>query len=183
MINLSESDVLLVHASLVPVVDDLASQLPSLKRIFVAGGEVPSSVAGISAAPWESLLSDDDRDPDVAISAMDIASIMFTSGTTGVSKGCMLSHRYGTYMGTRVGVVLMLPSGDCIYTPYPLYHMTAAYAEVLPAMIAGCRLVVRQRFSASRFWDEVRDVGATIFTLMGSVPRILENAPTSPTDI
>lgn len=183
MINLTESELLVVHETLVPAIEDLQGELPFLKHVLVAGGEPPRTVAGLPAASWDSILSDDERDPDAEIETLDIASIMFTSGTTGVSKGCMLPHRYGIYMAVTTIEALGITSADCIYTGFPIYHMGTAYSEVLVAIIAGCRVAIRRRFSASRFWDEVRDFGATRFLVQGSVARILENAPPSASDI
>ena len=166
-----------------PAIEDLHGELPFLKHVLVAGGEPPRTVAGVPAASWDSILSDDERDPNVEIETLDIASIMFTSGTTGVSKGCMLPHRYGIYMAVTTIEALGISSEDCIYTGFPIYHMGTAYSEVLVAIIAGCRVAIRRRFSASRFWDEVREFGATRFLVQGSVARILENAPPSASDI
>ena len=69
----------------------------------------------------------------------------------------MLSHRYGIFMAASTIEGLRIGAEDCAYTVYPIYHMGAAFSEVLVAIIAGCRVAVRRRFSASRFWDEVRE--------------------------
>jgi crotonobetaine/carnitine-CoA ligase len=183
MINLTESRLLVLHESLVEAVDELRGELPFLERVYVTGADAPRSVAGVEARSWDALLSDDDSDPDVDIHTLDVASICFTSGTTGVSKGCMLSHRYGIFMAASTIEALRIGPDDCTYTVYPIYHMGAAFSEVLVAIIAGCRVAVRRRFSASRFWDEVRETGATRFLMMGSIARILENAPPSPSDL
>jgi carnitine-CoA ligase len=183
MLNLTESELLLIHATLVPAVDALEGELPFLKRVLVTGAELPATVAGVPAVPWGSGLSDDDDDLDVAIDTLETASILFTSGTTGVSKGCVLSHRYGIYMAATTNEALRMTAADCTYTAYPIYHMGAAYSEVLATIIAGSRIAIRRRFSASRFWDEVRHYGATRFLVQGSVARILEKAPPSANDI
>ena len=183
MINLTESELLVVHETLVPAVDDLEGELPFLRHVLVSGADPPRAVAGVPAASWDSVLGDDESDPDVAIGTLDIASIMFTSGTTGVSKGCTLSHRYGIYMAATTIEALRITSEDCTYTGYPIHHMGTAYSEVLAAIIAGCRVAIRRRFSASSFWDDVREFGATRFLVQGSVARILENAPPSASDI
>lgn len=183
MINLTESELLVVDETLVPALDDLEGQLPFVKQVLVSGPAPPRTVAGVRAAPWDSILSDDDSDPDVAIGTLEIASIMFTSGTTGVSKGCMLSHRYGIFMAVATIEALRMTSEDCTYTGYPIHHMGAAYSEVLASIIAGSRVAIRRRFSASRFWDDVREYGATRFLVQGSVARILETAPPSENDI
>jgi crotonobetaine/carnitine-CoA ligase len=183
MINLTESELLVIDETLVPAVDDLKGELAFLRHVLVSGEDPPRTVAGVPAAPWDSVLSEDESDPEVAIRALDTASIMFTSGTTGVSKGCMLSHRYGIYMAVTTVEALRITSEDCTYTGYPIYHMGAAYSEVLASIVAGSRVAIRRRFSASRFWADVREYGATRFLLQGSVARILETAPPSDSDI
>lgn len=130
MINMTESELLVVHETLVPAVDDLEGELPFLRHVLVPGADPPRAVAGVPAASWDSVLGDDESDPDVAISTLDVASIMFTSGTTGVSKGCVLSHRYGIYIAVTTIEALRITSEDCTYTGYPIYHMGTAYSEV-----------------------------------------------------
>lgn len=103
----------------------------------------------------------------------DTATIMFTSGTTGVSKGCLLSHRYAVRTAENMIEPFRLTEDDCVYSPYPLSHIGPAFYDVLPAMMTGGRVVLRQRFSVSSFWPEVKEYGVTWFLMLGSVQQLL----------
>jgi len=107
------------------------------------------------------------------------ASIMFTSGTTGVSKGCLLSHRYAIRTAENLIAPFRITSEDTIYSPYPLSHIGPAYYDILPTMITGGRVILRDGFSLSHFWPEVKKFGATWFLMLGSVQQLLWAAPTS----
>src|SRR5262249_50192365 len=112
----------------------------------------------------------------------DLAVVLFSSGSTGVSKGCLLSHRHAVRAAEASVAMYGLTADDVYYTPYPLHHVTAAHYEVLPCLLTGARAVVAPRFSASRFWSEIKASEATIFSMMGSVNQILWSAPESSQD-
>ena len=110
----------------------------------------------------------------------DLATILFTSGTTGVSKGCMLSHRYAVRTAENMIQPFRLTENDCVYSPYPLSHIGAAYYDILPTMMTGGRIVLRERFSVSNFWPEVKRYGVTWFMMLGSVQQLLWTHPPCP---
>jgi len=56
---------------------------------------------------------------------------------------------------------------DTLYTAFPLFHVNAKFTSVMAAVRSGARLVIDQRFSASRFWDRMREEGVTGFNAMG----------------
>ncbi|MBF2761584.1 MAG: AMP-binding protein [Ectothiorhodospiraceae bacterium AqS1] len=110
----------------------------------------------------------------------DTATILFTSGTTGVSKGCLLSHRYAVRTAENIIEPFRVTGEDCVYSPYPLSHIGPAYYDILPTMMTGGRVVLRQRFSASNFWPEVKRYGVTWFMMLGSVQQLLWANPPCP---
>ena len=109
----------------------------------------------------------------------DTATILFTSGTTGVSKGCLLSHRYAVRTAENMIDPFRITSEDCVYSPYPLSHIGAAYYDILPTMMMGGRVILRRGFSLSNFWREVNDYGVTWFMMLGSVQQLLWANPAS----
>jgi carnitine-CoA ligase len=110
------------------------------------------------------------------------AAMLFTSGSTGVPKACVLSHHYLLRQAQLHVTYLDLRPTDVLYTPFPLFHIDAATLTVGAALVAGATCAVAQRFSASRFWDEIRTHGATVFNFMGATANILWKQPEHPAD-
>ena len=111
----------------------------------------------------------------------DTATIMYTSGTTGPSKGVMLPQRYYVAKAAHAELVLGVRSEDILYCVQPLFHIDAR-SYVAAAAYHRCRLALGTRFSATRFWDEVREHGATIFGTIGTMLWMLYKQPPKPND-
>ena len=105
--------------------------------------------------------------------ALDPATMLFTSGSTGLPKACVLSHRYLVRAGEIHAHYLGLRQDDVLFTPFPLFHIDAATLTVSAALAAGATAALTARFSASKFWNEVRSCGATVFNFMGATANIL----------
>ena len=116
------------------------------------------------------------------ISPEDPFQIMYTSGTTGRSKGVVRWHEYVMLRALRAIRVFGYNSDDVLYTPLPLYHGNAQNLSTLPAMFANTKLALGKRFSASHFWDEVRMHGATTFNYIGAMVSILYKQPLTDRD-
>ncbi|MGE0220190.1 AMP-binding protein [Mycolicibacterium sp.] len=110
------------------------------------------------------------------------AAMLFTSGSTGVPKACVLSHHYLLRQAQLHVRYLRLRSTDVLYTPFPLFHIDAATLTVGAALAAGATAALSRRFSVSRFWDEIRGYRATVFNFMGATANILWKQPPSPAD-
>ena len=113
---------------------------------------------------------------------MDPATLLFTSGTTGVSKACVLSRRYLAAQGAAHARNFELTSDDVLYCPFPLFHIDAATLTVVAALSVGGTAALSPRFSASRFWEEVRAFDASVFNFMGATLTILWKQPPSDRD-
>ncbi|HCL85148.1 MAG TPA: long-chain fatty acid--CoA ligase [Comamonadaceae bacterium] len=114
------------------------------------------------------------------------ASILYTSGTTGRPKGCVLSHRYelaaGAYYATRGGLVDFRPEGERIYNPLPLFHVNASILSFQAALLTGSCQIQTDRFQPTRWWQEVRETRATIVHYLGVIVQMLCVQPPSPAD-
>jgi crotonobetaine/carnitine-CoA ligase len=107
---------------------------------------------------------------------------MTTSGTTGRVKGALLPVAAGPGQAARVQRAMRYDTTDVLYNFFPWNHINARHAAFLPAVISGARLVIDQRFSASRFVDVVRAEKITAFNFMGAVCAILLRQPPSQHD-
>ncbi|MDI2099023.1 ATP-dependent acyl-CoA ligase [Ruicaihuangia caeni] len=100
------------------------------------------------------------------------AAILYTSGTTGVSKGVMCPHAQFYWWGRNVSTQLEITERDVLYTVLPLFHTNALNA-FFQALFSGALYVLGERFSASRFWDQLQSTGATFTYLLGAMVSIL----------
>jgi crotonobetaine/carnitine-CoA ligase len=103
----------------------------------------------------------------------DLATFIYTGGTTGPSKGCMLSHTYHERLSRQIGVCWRRTADDVVWTPLPLFHFNAIVTAVLGPLIYGGRSAIERRFSVSRFWPEMNRTGATITSTLGTMAYLL----------
>ena len=112
--------------------------------------------------------------------------LLYTSGTTGRPKGCILSNRYflmaGQWYARLKGVVNLQPCQERMLTPLPLVHMNAMAFSYTAMLITGGCLILVDRFHPSTWWDSVRESQATVIHYLGVMPAMLMKAPASPRD-
>ena len=104
-------------------------------------------------------------------------ALLYTSGTTGKPKGCMLSNRYFTMIGdwytSLDGLCALGKDGDCLITPLPMHHMNAMACSTMVMLQTGGCIVPLDRFHPRSWWREVKESGATIVHYLGVMPAIL----------
>ncbi len=115
--------------------------------------------------------------------ATDLHSILYTSGTTGPPKGVMLSHAAYLHSAALFADVMIGATADDVFgTSLPLFHINAQAHTVLPAIYLGTTIALIEQFSASRYWRQLADLGATICNLLAAMIPILMKQPPSPDD-
>ena len=107
----------------------------------------------------------------------DTVTIVYTSGTTGPSKGVMCPHAQFYWWADSTAALLDgIQTDDVLYTCLPLFHSNALNA-CMQALVHGAQIVVGPRFSASRFWERVVAADATVTYLLGAMVSILAKTP------
>jgi acyl-coenzyme A synthetase/AMP-(fatty) acid ligase/enoyl-CoA hydratase/carnithine racemase len=126
-----------------------------------------------------------DREPlikAVKVQSSAISAYLYTSGTTGRSKPCILSHQYFINQASVLIKSFAIASEDVLYCPFPLFHADATALTTIPALLTGATAALSVRFSASKFWDEIRSSKATIYDFMGATLALIYKQPPSPRD-
>jgi crotonobetaine/carnitine-CoA ligase len=149
-----------------------------LERVWRIGSDARTPWRGLPAEPFP---GPGDPAPAEPVNPGDTVAILYTSGTTGPSKGVVCPHAQFTWWGEVVGDMLGLTEADTLYTCLPLFHTNALTAFV-QALLRGGRFVVGPRFSASRFWERIVEADATVTYLLGAMVSILSAREPSPLD-
>lgn len=111
-------------------------------------------------------------------------AVLYTSGTTGQPKGCLLSNDYflraGTRYITRGGYIRVVPGAARVLTPLPLFHMNAMGGSTMGMLMSGGCVIQLDRFHPRTWWNDVARTRATGIHYLGVMPAILLGLPTSP---
>ncbi len=121
-----------------------------------------------------------------AVTGATPSSILYTSGTTGRPKGCILSHNYelasGHWYATRGKMATMRVGEERLYNALPLYHVNSAVVSFFAMMVTGGCQIQADRFQPQRWWSEVTQTRATIIHYLGVIVPMLLNQPPSTAD-
>ncbi len=158
---------------------DVAGDLPDLDHVLIVddegedGGDERRDLGRIAVHKWADLIGIEEREPDATIRPSDLATFIYTGGTTGPSKGCMLTHNYHEALARQIGICWRRTAEDVVWTPLPLYHFNALTTVVAGALVYGGRGAIYRKFSVSNFWPEMNRVGATITSTLGTMAYLL----------
>lgn len=141
--------------------ESVSPHVPEGVKVLVRDGDTDARVA--AAEPI--------ADP-VHPAISDLAFILYTSGTTGPSKGVMLPHGYLLNTAATWTAAMGTKKGDGMYFPAPFFHVDAHVVNTM-CLMTGATLGIAKRFSVSRFWEESYAVGATLFLAVGSMASAL----------
>ena len=181
-INFSDATVLIATPEFAERVLEIADELEKLESIILVGQQelVAQDRFKIRHFSESEQASDADRISEAAFS--DTAFIMFTSGTTGPSKGVMFPQARAFMWDEGIIEACQVSERDTYFVCTPLSHATGLLSGVWTMLALGGSVGLTPRFSASQFWDQVRATGSTYTTLLGAMVSFLEGIDPRPDD-
>jgi fatty-acyl-CoA synthase len=181
-LNISGANVCIVDDETSPVFEAARAMLDKPTQQWVLGkaeGERRDLVQALKSCSQ----LPPDRATREGMTAKDLALLIFTSGTTGMPKAARITHmRAQLYLRGFAGATNARQT-DRIYICLPLYHATGGLCAMGAALLNGGSVVLARKFSASHFWPDVIESGATMFVYIGELCRYLVNCPESDDDV
>ncbi len=165
--------------SLARTLEDMAPCFVRVEEEFVGTVRAAAAVVGgvavwpVAGEPEAGFVGEGTVSYDVEPDRGDLAVILLTSGTTGPPKGVMWPHEMALGVAEHTTWVMGYRPADTIYTCLPLFHINGLFCALYAGLLVGAEVVIAERFSASRYWTEIVESGATVTNTMGSIPAVL----------
>jgi crotonobetaine/carnitine-CoA ligase len=175
MIRQSDCVAIVIEAEFLPVLAPVIADLPLLRTVILLG-EIKAPSMGRDIISYERLIGNAGDYTPADVKPSDPCAIMFTSGTTGPSKGAVVPQNYELAQAEILCAMAQYSEADRLYNALPLFHGNAQTLSTMPALMSGASMVLARRFSASQFWDDVRRYGCTEFNYIGGILAILLKA-------
>lgn len=176
-----EARIVIAEAGYVSRLASLADQLPALQGIIVRGN-VSGETAGDAhvVTDLDSARAADPVEP-LELQPWDLIGILYTSGTTGLSKGVRVTHAHA-YTYCDPAWWGFASADDRYLVTMPMFHIGGQWMSVYNTIIAGATAIIPDRFSVSSFWDTVREHDITHTMMVGAMANFLFRQPPSPHD-
>lgn len=171
----SEPRLLVAQAEFVPELLAQATAL-DLVELIVEGGDL--TVPGFAGPVVDIEAAVAGGDPDYrgpTLNPRDPSHLIYTAGTTGPSKACVVSHSYICNMAWDLVDNVERRPAEALWTALPMFHL-AAVAHLTATVLIRSSMSVASRFSVRRFWEDIERSGATIAALMGSMLPMIAQA-------
>lgn len=183
ILNQAKCQALVISSEWVERINEIVSELKYLKHVIVVGDAEQKKTSQLQWHSYNALMKEAKEDiKKVNVQPEDPALILFTSGTTGPSKGVVLCHNANFSLAETACELMNYTPEDRLFTVFPLFHVNARYTTILTALMVDCDVVMHTKFSASKFWDICRQEGITSFNFMGSMLTILMKQPRKEND-
>ena len=183
--SLSKSPLIVTTPELAVRLADIEDELDYIKHCILVtegvGHEGPA-FRRIETSLFSALYEDDASNLDVVVGPRDPAAVLFTSGTTGLSKGVLMAHSHFYFFAEEDVQLVRLTDKDVYSTAFPLFHGNAQFLTVYPSLIAGAHCVLYARFSASDFIGRIRRSGSTVCNLLGATMAFILSQPSRDDD-
>jgi carnitine-CoA ligase len=186
-LNFVKAEVLLVEERFLPVLRESEARFEHLRKVIhfrlAEAAELPRPVgfSRVELLELDSLpreLVNIQEEPTFA----SLASIIFTSGTSGPAKGVMMPHAQAYSLALQTVRGLRLTERDTLYGFHPMFHTAGKFISVYAALLSGAHVVLDRQFRADRWLSRIRECGATATLAHGAMLEMVHAMPELPDD-
>jgi len=171
-INYSDAKTIILSESFESNFRDIKGNLNSIEQVISYSSTKPE-FDKLEVILFSELFKNSGFNPEVKVKHNDIMAVLFTSGTTGASKGVMLTHNQMIFQSHLYCSIANFTAYDKMYQYLPLFHEAGQCGGTLAPLMANSTIVLKQKFSAHRFWNDIRKHNITITGGFEPVIRIL----------
>jgi crotonobetaine/carnitine-CoA ligase len=162
----------------------IADAIDTLDHVVVLGTDrariAELATPGTNWHGWDDVMAADDTPKPAVTAPTDLHCFIYTGGTTGLSKGCVINNNYCVTLAKQIAVMWGRGSDDVVWTPLPLFHFNAVSVVLVGTLLTGGRAAIYKKFSVSNFWPEINRTGATHASTLGSMVTLIANDPVRP---
>ena len=180
--NHSGARTMIVDHNHLEKLEAIADQLECLERLVVYGGSVgerpsaipPKLAAQCSGFRFEDLFAANDSRYEAGPAFNDLIAIMYTSGTTGTSKGVMVTHAHAFRYAYNSSRLYIKGSETVVYSAgLPLFHIAGQWAISYACFLRGATLILRNGYKNDYFWKDVREHHCSATIMLGAIGNFL----------
>lgn len=184
-VNDCEAQVAIVHEEYIDRFIEESEKLTHLKDIIVVSNDhlrLDRLKVKWNIHSWEKVAKCNDTVIPAELNSYHTAAIMYTSGTTGPSKGVEMPYALAWSFANAIVEIGELTENDVYYVCLPLFHANAQYMQVLPALMVGAKISLWPQFSATHWLNQIRACGATVTNTLGVMCEFLFRQPVHEND-
>ncbi|MCP4086261.1 MAG: AMP-binding protein [Actinomycetia bacterium] len=186
----SEPRVVIVDAGLAPLFDQVNTDGVGVEHtIVIEDGPdlpdpLPAALASTTMRTWAEAVEGVSTQPAAVLSAdpTDVCTIMYTSGTTGPSKGVLMPQGHCTLFAVGAARATSLTEDDHYFVCMPFFHANGLFMQIWAALVAGASATASKRFSVSNWLEDVIACEATVTNALGVMPEFIFRSPADPRD-
>jgi len=142
----------------------------------------PPSFARIDLIDYDDIRGHTPIDEPIAVARSDIASMIYTSGTSGPAKAVRMPHGQIYFLALRTIENLRIGPSDVFYCFHPLFHMAGKFMGILAMLMAGGSIVLDRSFKPDMWVSRIREHGATVSLAHGPMLEMIYSQPPRPDD-
>ena len=175
----SNARIVVVASEYLPRLEEIGDELPELEVALHVGPAPLGRDRKWRTAAFDELLTCDRGEMPDPNEPADVMAFVYTSGTTGPSKGCIIPHNAVVNRAEHFVRSSGRNPGETAWTALPFFHLNAQAYGLVATILSLGSLFVAERFSLSRFWKDIEESGAVITNLLGSMIPLIARAPDS----